>query len=99
MEKPVTGSLDPYTWDSEEAVAYEAAIEAINGVVGAYSALMHAEEQRPEQDRDADRVAEWRRLRAQCQQERQRLDPTDTEQVAGVRRQYAERLRDLSRRG
>jgi hypothetical protein len=93
VNEPITGSLDPYTWDSEAAVDYEVAIEAINGVVGAYSALLDDEEQRPEPD--GERLAELNRLSAECQRERERIDPDDAEQVAEVRRQYSQRLNDL----
>lgn len=40
MSEPKIGRLCPHTWSSEESVAYEAVIEAINGVVGAYSGLI-----------------------------------------------------------
>jgi hypothetical protein len=93
VNEPITGSLDPYTWDSEAAVAYEVAIEAINGVVGAYSALIHDEEQRPEPD--GERIAELRRLRTECQRERERINPDDATQVAEIRQRYSQRLRGL----
>jgi len=44
--RPVLGDLDGFIWSTEAAVAYEAAIEAINGAVGAYTALIEAEESR-----------------------------------------------------
>ncbi|MFF3256465.1 hypothetical protein ACFYWP_37040 [Actinacidiphila glaucinigra] len=93
MVEPISGSLELDGWDSEAAVAYEAAVEAINGVVGAYSALIAQEEQRSDPDPSA--VAEWRRQRSECQQVRQRIDPDDAAQVDSVRREYAERLRQL----
>jgi hypothetical protein len=93
VNEPITGSLDPYTWDSEAAVAYEVAIEAINGVVGAYSALIHEEQQRPEPDDE--RIAELRRLRRECQREREHINPDDAKQVAEIRQRYSQRLHDL----
>lgn len=95
---PITHSLDPYTWDSRAAVAYEVAIEAINGVVGQYTALIAREERRPEQERDQTAIAEWQRLQRECQQERQRLDPDNAEDVARVRQEYAALERDLRER-
>ena len=96
MTEPITGSLDPYTWDSEAAVAYEVAIEAINGVVGAYSRLIDDEEQRPEPD--GERLAELGSLILECQRERERINPDDAKQVADVRQRYSQRLHDLRER-
>lgn len=95
MTEPITGSLEPYVWDSEAAVAYEAAVEAINGVVGAYSALISREEKRSAESRDATAISEWHRLQGECQQTRQGIDPDDAEQVRAVRSEYAARLREL----
>ncbi|MFI6209134.1 hypothetical protein ACIBAI_22465 [Streptomyces sp. NPDC051041] len=92
MTDPVIKNLRPHTWSSEESVAYEAAIEAINGVVGAYSRLLADAENRGAQDE----AAEYRRLRAACHQERRALRAEDTEGVARVRAAYAARLRDLT---
>lgn len=92
MSEPVIGSLRPHIWSSEESVAYEAAIEAVNGVVGAYSHLIADAEGRLGAEAE---VAEYQRLRAACHQERRALRPEDTEGVARVRAVYAARLRDL----
>ncbi|MBC2869794.1 hypothetical protein [Streptomyces mexicanus] len=89
------GNLSPYSWSSEQSVAYEAAVEAINGVVGAYSRLIADAEQRPGAE---DTVAEYRRLRTACQQERRALRAEDSEAVARVRAEYAARLRELTER-
>ncbi|MFE9968933.1 hypothetical protein [Streptomyces sp. NPDC005525] len=90
------GNLRPHTWDSQQSVAYEAAIEAINGVVGAYSRLITDAESLPGAE---DEIAEYRRLRAACQQERLSLKDEDTENVARVRAAYAARLRELTETG
>lgn len=92
MNDPVIKNLRPHTWSSEESVAYEAAIEAINGVVGAYSSLITEAEHRGAQDE----AAEYRRLRAACHQERRALRAEDSEAVARVRATYAARLRELT---
>ncbi|WP_327170155.1 hypothetical protein OG471_00800 [Streptomyces sp. NBC_01336] len=92
MSEPVIGNLPPYTWSSEESVAYEAAIEAINGVVGAYSGLITEAEERG----STDEVADLSRRRAACQQERRGLKADNTEEIARVRATYATRLRELT---
>jgi len=51
-------------WFGIESVAYEAAIEAINAAVGAYSARIAAEE--AESDPDTAALAAWRQDRAAC---------------------------------
>ncbi|WP_328643939.1 hypothetical protein [Streptomyces canus] len=95
-DEPITASLDPYTWDSETSVAYEAAVEAINGVVGAYSARIAAESSKPETERNTQALAEWRQLRTECQRARETLDAGDSQAVAMVRREYARRARELA---
>ncbi|MER6481773.1 hypothetical protein [Streptomyces filamentosus] len=46
----ITHALEPHDWSNEETAAYEAAIEAVNGAVGAYSARIAAEEAKPHPD-------------------------------------------------
>ncbi|WP_327687073.1 hypothetical protein [Streptomyces sp. NBC_00467] len=96
MSEPVIRNLRPHDWSSEEAVAYEAAIEAINNVVGAYSALIADAELRPGTEAA---LAEYRRLRTECQQERRALKAEDSENVARIRRVYAARLNELPEPG
>lgn len=93
MSEPVIGNLRPHVWSSEQSVAYEAAIEAINGVVGAYSGLIAEAENRPGTGAE---IAEYQRLRTKCQQERRGLKPEDAENIARVRASYAARLRELT---
>jgi uncharacterized protein YfaP (DUF2135 family) len=93
MIEPITSSLEPYEWDSETAVAYEAAVEAINGVVGAYSALIAREEQQAEPDTAA--IDGWRRQQGECQRARESINADDASQVRAVRHEYAARLRQL----
>ncbi|MET8573174.1 hypothetical protein [Streptomyces sp. NPDC004783] len=40
----ITDQLGPHEWSNQETAAYKAAIEAVNGSVGAYSAVIAAEE-------------------------------------------------------
>lgn len=81
---------------TETAVAYEAAVEAINGVVGAYSALIAREEQRPLSEQDRAALGEWTRQSRDCQHERRSLDPQDAAQVRMIRTRYAARLAELA---
>ncbi|MFJ5016255.1 hypothetical protein [Streptomyces griseoluteus] len=62
MNDPVIKNLRPHTWSSEESVAYEAAIEAINGVIGVCSGLLTDAENRGV----GEEASAYRRLRATC---------------------------------
>lgn len=86
VTEPITGSLPPYEWSSEDAVAYEAAIEAINSVVGAYSALI---------TRDPENAERYRAEQAACQQVRQSLPADDAAEIARVRATYSATMREL----
>ncbi|HCU95388.1 MAG TPA: hypothetical protein DHU96_22830 [Actinobacteria bacterium] len=86
--------LQPFTWSTEESVAYEAALEAINGAVGAYSAVIAAEETKREPDR---RIIEAARAgRADCARWREQLDPADRAAVAETRRRFSRLAREVS---
>ncbi|MFE6808610.1 hypothetical protein ACFVEN_44205 [Streptomyces sp. NPDC057681] len=96
MPEPVGGQLPPYEWDSEKSVAYEAAVEAIGAVVGAYSELISAEEARPESERDEAAIEQWEAAQTACHAERRTLDPDDTDDVRRVRTDYARKLGELA---
>ncbi|MFC7933954.1 hypothetical protein [Streptomyces cinereoruber] len=89
----ITHELTPYDWSTKETAAYEAAVEAVNGAVGAYTARIAAERAKasPNQDAiDADTAA--------CRQlarEREELQPDDREQIANARRRYAALARQI----
>ncbi|GAA0445006.1 zeta toxin family protein [Streptomyces sp. NPDC046215] len=83
----VISSITGFPWSSEESVAYEAAIEAINSAVGAYSARIAAEEAEPEPDPVV--IADRRNRRDECARVRQALDPSDHAEIARVRQHYA----------
>jgi predicted hotdog family 3-hydroxylacyl-ACP dehydratase len=87
-EPSVLSGLQPFSWSSEESVAYEAALEAINGAVGAYSALIAAEEAKPVSDPGV--IAAARSARADCAHWRERLDPADHAAVSEIRRRFAQ---------
>ncbi|WP_125264863.1 hypothetical protein [Streptomyces alboflavus] len=96
MPEPVSGRLGARSWSSQTSVAYEAAIEAIGSVVGAYSALIAEQEERPEGEQDQGAIEQWEQAQAACQRERQNLNPQDGAQVARVRAEYAARFRELT---
>lgn len=87
-EFSATGRLRPHQWSNEETAAYEGAIEAVNAVVGAYSARIAQEE--AQQVPDLDRIAAAKAARTELARERERLVPTDHAAIAAARRHYAE---------
>uniref|UniRef100_A0AAU2JX72 PE domain-containing protein n=1 Tax=Streptomyces sp. NBC_00049 TaxID=2903617 RepID=A0AAU2JX72_9ACTN len=89
----VTHQLEPHDWSNEETAAYEAAVEAVNGAVGAYSALIAAEEAKPDPDQDVIRNAQS--AQARLAREREGLRSTDREQIAAARQHYAQLARDV----
>ncbi|MFF4169419.1 hypothetical protein [Streptomyces sp. NPDC001744] len=89
----VTHALEPHSWSNEETAAYEAAIEAVNGAVGAYSARIAAEEAKPHPDRAV--VEEARAAQARLAREREALRSGDREQIADARRRYARLARQV----
>lgn len=93
---PVSSQLRLSAWSSEETAAYEAAIEAANGAVGAYSARIAAEEAKDQPDAEA--IAQTRAARGRLAKEREALRPTDHQQVADARRRYT-RLAQQVRQG
>lgn len=92
----ITDHLDPYEWSNEETAAYEAAIEAVNGAVGAYSALLAAEEAKAQPDPAV--IAEARAARSRLAREREGLRSTDHQQIAAARASYAQLARDVLER-
>jgi predicted hotdog family 3-hydroxylacyl-ACP dehydratase len=92
-EPAILDELQPFTWSSEDSVAYEAALEAINGAVGAYSALIAAEEAKEEPDPGVLDAA--RSGRAECARWREQLDPADHATVAETRRRFSQLAEDV----
>lgn len=75
-------------WTGQEAGRYEAALEAIHGAMGAYTALIAHEEAMSAPDPAV--IAEARAGRRECIKHRETLDPADAEQVARTRTRFAE---------
>jgi hypothetical protein len=92
QEPSVLAGLQPFEWNSQQAVRYEVAVEAITQAVAAYTALIH-------QATDGGELAEAARLaeqRTACSQAREQLraaDPDAVDQAVRTYRQLAERLR------
>ena len=89
----VLGQLQPFVWSTEDSVAYEAALEAINGAVGAYSAVIAAEEAKHTPDRAVVEAA--RAGQAECTRWREQLDPADRAAVAAARRRFSRLAREV----
>lgn len=83
----ITHQLEPHEWSNEGTAAYEAAIEAVNGAVGAYSALIAAEESKPDPDQEV--IQHAQAAQARLAQVREALRSTDHEQIAAARQRYA----------
>ncbi|MEU9802738.1 hypothetical protein [Streptomyces sp. NPDC051000] len=89
----ITHELGTHGWSNEETAAYEAAIEAVNGLVGAYTAVIAAEEAKAQPSReaiDAARAAQQRLAR-----EREALRSTDRQQITEARARYSVLAREV----
>ncbi|WP_256106777.1 hypothetical protein [Streptomyces sp. ODS05-4] len=89
----ITDQLGPHNWSNEETAAYEAAIEAINGAVGAYSAVIATEEAKPTPD--AGVIDDARAAQRRLAREREGLRSTDREQIAAARAHYAQMAHEV----
>lgn len=89
----VISQLRGFDWSSEETAAYEAAIEAVNGAVGALSARIAAERASEAPDRSVIEAAQARRT--ELAHERERLDPSNRVQIAEARHRFAELARNV----
>ncbi|WEH16363.1 hypothetical protein [Streptomyces sp. VNUA24] len=89
----VTHDLEAHDWSNEETAAYEAAIEAVNGAVGAYSAQIAAEEAKSTPDAAVIEAA--RAAQGRLAKERERLRSADREQIAEARARYARLAREV----
>ncbi|MFD3484978.1 hypothetical protein [Streptomyces sp. NPDC058665] len=89
----ITHELETHGWSNEETAAYEAAIEAVNGLVGAYTAVIAAEEAKAQPNREAVDAA----LAAQHRlaREREALRSTDHQQIAEARARYSALAREV----
>ncbi|MFI8202378.1 hypothetical protein [Streptomyces sp. NPDC085937] len=89
----VIDQVDPYEWSNEDTAAYEAAIEAVNGAVGAYSAVISAEEAKAAPDLSV--IEDARAVQTQLAREREGLRSSDREQIAAARARCAQLAREV----
>ena len=90
-EQPMLDGLPTFEWNSQEAVSYEVAIEAITEAVACYTALI----QQAQQNGAADLAQDLSAAQAHCIAERNHLRSTDHTAVARVRREYPQLTRKL----
>jgi hypothetical protein len=95
-ESSVMSQLQDFTWSSEDAAAYEAALEAINSAVGAYSAIIAAEGAKSEPDPAI--ISDAREGRAECARWREQLDPADRTAVAETRHRFSQLANEVRTR-
>ncbi|WP_218028532.1 hypothetical protein [Nocardia yamanashiensis] len=74
-------------------MAYEAAVEAINKAVGAYSALIADHEAAPEPDTAA--ISQILAAQHELARQREQLDPTDHAQIARTRQEMTALVEQL----
>jgi tRNA uridine 5-carbamoylmethylation protein Kti12 len=91
----VLNGLQPFSWNSQEAVGYEVALEAIGEAIAVYSSLI----QQAQTAGNTQLVDQLRRQRRTCVDDRNQLRSTDREAVARVRREYPALVRRLRGHG
>ncbi len=74
-------------WSGSELAHYEAALEAIHGAMGAYSALIAYEEAKDAPDERV--IAEATEGRRACVRRREALDPANATDIARVRAEFS----------
>ena|SRR5690625_4381983 len=82
----VLDNIEKFTWDSREAVAYEAAVEAINFAIGAYSARLATETSRSTPNRSI--IAELQAGQRACALAHDKLRNASPENIAEARRHF-----------
>ncbi|WP_239376563.1 hypothetical protein [Frankia sp. Cj5] len=88
FESSVFSDMKPFTWDSKEVAAYEAALEAGHAAVGAYAARITAEENKLHPD--PARLERWKNEQVACARARDTLDPADPAAVAEARIRFTD---------
>ncbi|SDT74847.1 hypothetical protein [Actinoplanes derwentensis] len=87
----VLAGMPTFEWDSDQAVRYEVAVEAISQAVAAYTALVNQARTRGD-SAEAERLAG---LRADCTQERNALRSTDFAALNATVRRYRDLIESL----
>lgn len=78
---------DEQPWSGTELACYEAALEAIHGAMGAYSALIAHEEAKDAPDERV--IAKATEGRRACVRRREALDPANATDIARVRAEFS----------
>jgi predicted hotdog family 3-hydroxylacyl-ACP dehydratase len=92
-DESVLARVEPATWSPEDGTAYEVALEGINQVIGAYSALIGRAEASDALDSAA--IESWRTAQGEWAQKRRALSPADRAGVAQVRAACSALLAEL----
>ena len=87
------GRVEPFAWSDEESIAYEVAVESLTEASGWYVAKLREERGEPAPDQAV--IEQWSAALARATQDRDQLDPADHAEVARVRREYGEVVRQL----
>lgn len=90
-EPSALSGLPEFTWDSDQAVRYEVAHEAISQAAAAYTVLIR----RATDAGDTVEAARLAQLRAGCSQARDGLDATDADAVNQAVRHYRQLTEEL----
>jgi len=81
-DQSVLGAMGPVTWSLEDGVAYEVALELIQQVVGAYSALIAKEESSEVPDTTV--IESWERVQGRWAGRGRELHPADRRGVESI---------------
>lgn len=81
-DEPVLSRLQPFPWDQDAAVAYEAVLDALNDVIGIHAHRIHRLEQQEQPDAAA--LAELRESQRHYVQVRRSLSHQDGEAVRRI---------------
>jgi hypothetical protein len=90
-EPSALSGLPEFEWDSDQAVRYEVAQEAISQAAAAYTVLIR----RATDAGDTAEAARLTQLRAACSQARDALDATDTDAVDQAVQHYRQLTEEL----
>ncbi|WP_431921333.1 hypothetical protein [Nonomuraea jabiensis] len=92
----ITGRIEQFSWSTQEAVGYEAAIEAANHLIGAYTARIA--QQQAQKQPDQSLISELQQARTSVVHSRDTLVAQDSDQVATQRAIFNVQLAELERR-
>jgi hypothetical protein len=91
--RSIIEQLSPHVWSAQDAVGFEAALEAAQSLIAAYSALIVQEESKPCPDPGV--IERWLQERRLLIQGRDALNADQPEEIAEARRRFIERLAEV----